>query len=62
MRKKVTPSAVTSRGSRRLFRTPESATPQAPPRDDSSPAVEHPRPPFPWLPNNAGYVLLVFAF
>ena len=59
MRKEVTPSPVTLRGSRR---PPESATPQGPPREDSSPAVEHTRPPLPWMPDNSGYVLLFVAF
>ena len=62
MTEEVTPSPVTSRGSQRPSRTQKPATPQGPPRKGSSPAVEHPRPPLPWLPNNSGYVLFFVAF
>ena len=62
MREEVTPSPVTSRGSRRPCRTPEPATPQGPSRQDSFPAVEHPQSPFPWMPDNSGYVLLFVPF
>ena len=62
IREEVTPSPVTSRGSRRPSKTPEPVTPQGPPRQEASTAAEHPRPPLLWLPNNPRYVLLVVMF
>ena len=62
MREEVTPSLVTSRGSWCPSRTPEPVTAQRPPRQDSFPVVDHPRPPLPWLLDNLGLRFIIYCF